>query len=847
MLEDPLLLAQLLVVALLSVAIASEIILRRLRVPYTIGLVVVGLLLGLLLPGMTGEQWLGVAQEEHIFFLFIPILVFESALNMDSRLLVRNLGPVLLLAVPGLLISTGIVGGLTYWLTPLPLAQAMLFGALISATDPVAVIALFKELGAPKRLTILVEGESLLNDATAIVLFHLILRQIELGHRGVSAGLGLVTVLGGIQRFLVVFTGGGLVGLLLGYLTLKLIPLERGNPMVQVATSITAAFLAFIVAEDFLNVSGVMAVVGAGLVVGWYRDVKYSRAAQTSIHQFWEFAAFVANSLIFLFLGLTQAGFLRELNAEGVLGSMGETTGLLGYAAVAIVAVLAARGITIALLFPLLLNRLPKAPKVDWRYQLTMYWGGLRGAVGVALALSLTPDILDRRTIVGLTLSVVFFTALVSGSTIGRLIHRLGLDIPDLVDRVLRSQAALAVKQAALNQIDKTVKPGHFSQRLRQSLKQQYELEVQEHREALQRLRADPRYKQQGIDIQLLWLQALNLEQAAFLQIYERGGISEAVMQELQLTINLKRDAVRRGEIPPPSELAVPPDVRLSDAMATLVERLAPKSALASAKRMQVLKTRYECEAAIADVASYVAGEVHQNQDLVETSISAVNTCRNIYREMSVRAMHNLDRLSELYPEYAILLQQRSARTTALDTELMALEHLQAEGDIPPMVAREVQHDVEVKRYRLIHQPLANLDVQPADLLRQLTVLSRLSQADFQRFMSLLSPQTVLSGETIIEPQQQNHSLYFIVQGTVALIDDRCALPNGGPVRQASLHAGELFGEEVLGGTFTPCARAEAATDCLLYTCSYLQLEQEFPRAIAMLATIVKEPDRVGI
>ena len=847
MVEDPLFVAQLLVVALLVVAIASEIILRRLRVPYTIGLVVVGLLLGLILPGMTGEQWLGVAQKEQIFFLFIPILVFESALNMDSRLLLRNLGPVLLLAIPGLLMSTGIVGGLVYWLTPLPLAQALLFGALISATDPVAVIALFKELGAPKRLTILVEGESLLNDATAIVLFHLILYQIELSHTGTASGFTFATVFEGIQSFLVVFTGGGLVGLLLGYLTIKLIPLERGNPMVQVATSITAAFLAFIAAEDFLNVSGVMAVVGAGLVVGWYRDVRYSREAQTSIHQFWEFAAFVANSLIFLFLGLTQAGFLRELKAEEVLRDMGATSDLLGYAAVAIVAVLVARGITIAVLFPLLLNRLPKAPKVDWRYQLVMYWGGLRGAIGVALALSLSPAILDRRTIVGLTLSVVFFTALVNGSTIGRLIHRLGLDIPDLVDRVLRAQATLAVKRSALKQINKTVQPGHFSQRLRHSLKQQYEQEVQEQRDTLERLRADPLYKQQGIDIQVLWLQALNLEQAAFLQVYERGGISEAVMQELQLTINLKRDAVRRGEIPPPSEIVVPPDLRLSEAIASLVEQVAPTSALAAAKRLQVLKTRYECEAAIADVASYVAGEVHQHQELAETSDSAVSACRNIYRDMSVEAMRNLDRVAETYPEYAILLQRRTARTAALDSELMALASLQAEGDIPPMVAREVQHDVEVKRYRLTHQPLAKLDMRPTDMLRQMTVLRRLPQPEFQRIVAQLSPQQVLTGETIIDPEQQNQNLYFIVQGTVALFDDRCALPTGMPVRQASLHAGELFGEEVLSQLFTPCARAVAVTDCLLYTCSYPQLEQNFPEAIELLETIVKEPDRVDM
>ncbi|MEM9567302.1 MAG: cation:proton antiporter [Cyanobacteria bacterium P01_E01_bin.34] len=844
MLEDPLFAGHLFFLMLLVIAIASEITLRRLRVPYTIGLVVVGLTLGLLLPQMTGGQLLQVAQNETIFFIFIPILVFESALNMDGRLLMRNLLPALLLAIPGLLLSTAIVAALVVWLTPLPLGQAILFGALISATDPVAVIALFKELGAPKKLTILVEGESLLNDATAIVLFELILLQIEQAHSG-GGGFGLVTIAGGLQSFVVVFFGGSLVGLLLGLLTIRLIPLERGNPMVQVATSVAVALLAFVVAEDFLHVSGVMATVGAGLVVGWYRDVKYSREAQTSIHQFWEFAAFLANSLIFLFLGLTQAGFVRELFAEGVLGTMGGTTDLLTYAAVAIVAVLVARGITIAVLFPLLLNRLPKASSIDWRYQLTIYWGGLRGAVGVALALSLNPDLVDRRTIVGLTLAVVFFTAIVSGTTIGKLIRRLRLNIPDLVDRVLHAQATLAVKQSALAQVSSTVQPGHLSQRLRRSLQQQYEREVSEQKDILSRLRADPLYKQQGIDAQMLWLQALNLEQAAYQETYERGGISEAVMQELKLTIDLKRDAVRRGQIPPPSEIVVPPDQRLLEAIAVLIEKIAPKSKLAETQRLEVLETRYECEAAIADVASYVAGEVHQHQELAETSDAVVSRCRNIYREMSIAAMNSLDRIAKDYPEYAILLQRRMAQASALEAELMALKTLQEEGDIPPMVAQEVRHDVETERYKLVHQPLTNLDRRPAEVLRHLSGLKEVPNEEFERLVERLTCHRVLAGETIFESGQESTRLYFIVEGTVALFDGECA-PQRPGARDASLHVGEFFGEEVLTGASLTCQSAIAVTDCQLYEFPRALLLKEFPQVWEALQLIQMEPDRVA-
>ena len=163
------------ILVLLLVACLAAIAFKRINFPYTVGLVIVGLILSFLGKNIEALEVVNTFRlsEELILFIFVPPLIFESALNMDSRLLLRNLTPVLALAVPGLLISTALVGTVLAWLTPLSLGQALLFGSLISATDPVAVIALFKELGAPKQLAILVEGESLFNDATAIVTFNL--------------------------------------------------------------------------------------------------------------------------------------------------------------------------------------------------------------------------------------------------------------------------------------------------------------------------------------------------------------------------------------------------------------------------------------------------------------------------------------------------------------------------------------------------------------------------------------------------------------------------------------------------------------------------------------------------
>lgn len=201
------------ILVLLLVACLSAIAFKKINFPYTVGLVIVGLILSFLARNVEALAVINTfsLSEELILFIFVPPLIFESALNMDSRLLLRNLPPVLMLAAPGLLISTAIVGTILAWLTPLTLGQALLFGSLISATDPVAVIALFKELGAPKQLAILVEGESLFNDATAIVTFNIILGIIAAGAVGAEA------IQKGAIDFLVSFIGGIAVGAVFGY------------------------------------------------------------------------------------------------------------------------------------------------------------------------------------------------------------------------------------------------------------------------------------------------------------------------------------------------------------------------------------------------------------------------------------------------------------------------------------------------------------------------------------------------------------------------------------------------------------------------------------------------------
>ena len=207
--------------------------------------------------------------------------------------------PVLTLAVPGLLLSTGIIGGIVYLATDIPLTAALLLGAILSATDPVAVIALFKRLGAPKRLTILVEGESLFNDATAIVLATILITTI-----GVEAGEGAVSVGAAAWDFGVVFVGGMAVGCVLGIVTSLVVGAVRSDVYIETTLTTILAYASFILAERAFHVSGVVAVVMAGITLGNWGRIKISPQVRQYVDHFWEYMAYVATALIFLMVGM---------------------------------------------------------------------------------------------------------------------------------------------------------------------------------------------------------------------------------------------------------------------------------------------------------------------------------------------------------------------------------------------------------------------------------------------------------------------------------------------------------------------------------------------------------------
>jgi CPA1 family monovalent cation:H+ antiporter len=780
------------VIGLLLVAAAAAIGLKRTRLPYTVGLVLVGLVLGALAERVA---WLEPLHEltlspEIILFIFLPTLIFESAFNLDARLLSQNMTPVLTLAIPGLLLSTAIVGGLLALVTPLSLGSALLFGALISATDPVAVTALFKELGAPKRLTILVEGESLFNDATAIVLFRLIL--LVLAGGALAAG----TLGRGILEFVVVFVGGLVVGVIIGYLMIRTIALARDEPLVEVTLSTVVAYAAFIVADHYLGVSGVMATVGAGLIVGTLGSTRFTPEVRTYLHQFWEYAAFVANSLIFLLVGITVK-----------LSGLAAFAGAIG---LAILAVAVARAAAVYGLIPVV-NRFSKAEAVDRRNQTVLFWGGLRGAVALALVLSIPADFPQRGMLVALATGVVLFTIVTGGVTMKPLMHRLGLDRPTLVERLGRLQAVLAAKRAAFARVDELGTAGHFSNRLITDVGNQYLEEMTAVEQDLDKLRSELATDEMR---RVLWAEALTVERHRYREMFDRGIISEPVLRELELSVDLRRDQLKRGDIPLEIVAAVPIEVRFGTRFLKVLGRIFPRSRLVQRHRLRALAARYERDTAVLDACEYVMAEVTRLAELTGVEVSVADECRAVYETQAGNVMVRIDGVAEHFPEYVQAAQHQTVQRIALDGEVAAIEQLASTGAIPPSVARSARRAVEAEERRLKRQPIGALEPHPEDLLARVPFFQGLSREDFQSVAGLLVPRTVLAGDTVIRQGEHGSSLFLVARGVVAVI---VALPGKPPKRVASLHAGEFFGEMALLTQAPRSATVQAVTGCQLY------------------------------
>lgn len=380
---------------LLVLAAFVSMIARKIRLPYTVGLTLAGLLAALLPHADSIRLTRGL-----IFDVFLPPLIFEAALQMEWKRFRRDLPVTLTLATLGVLISAGVVGVGAYYLLHWSWQASTIFAILISATDPVAVIATFRDLKVGGRVQMLVESESLLNDGTSAVLFSIAAAALS----GDS-----VTAPGALGSFFLTIGGGIIVGALVGGIALLLAG-RTSDHLVELTFTTAAAYSSFLIAERF-HVSGVLATMTAGIVL---RNVgvlgALSDAGRQAVEQFWEYAGFVANSLIFLLIGMSLAH--QPWSSFWVV------------CAVMTVLVIAARAAAVYGCSALFVR---SSHRVSPAHQHVLFWGGLRGALALALALGLPETFTSKSQILTVTFAVVAFSVVFQGTTMIPLLSRLGI------------------------------------------------------------------------------------------------------------------------------------------------------------------------------------------------------------------------------------------------------------------------------------------------------------------------------------------------------------------------------------------------------------------------------------
>lgn len=755
---------------------AMKMLSRRVGVPYTIGMLLLGLGAGLVLERVPehgrGLELLALLHhgaaidKDLILLIFLPLLVFESAFALDVHAFRRNAGAVLVYAGPVLLIAALLTGGLmvvlTSWTWHWGWVPALVFGALISATDPVAVVALLQDLGAPKRLGLLIEGESLLNDGTSIVVFSVLLTLLT---GEAELGAGAVAV-----EFLRVTLGGLAVGLALAMAVSWWMSRAFDAPLIEITLTLVLAYGAMLLGEGVFHVSGVIAVVTAGLWMSGPGRVYISPEVGHFLHRFWEMLAYLANTLIFFLVGLVIAVPLGHATLT-TLGTL-----LAAFAGLVV--------IRFALLYAFrpLVNMV--SDPVSPAQTAVMAWGGLRGAVSLALGLSvarhpLVPAELGDQVLV-LTAGVVLLTILVNGSSVGWLLARLGFDETPATDRFAHHAAAALV----LDRVQERV--AHLSRAadLRAVDWREVTRDLEERRKEVGRSLETTRGELDELaDRQRLagvWRQMLSIERAVYWKSFSDGTLSATAARMLDHDVDVQLDRIDRGQAPRQD--------RTFD-LPWWQRALAEWWPGQGFNRLQfdLLATRYDLVRAQEMAAAHVLHELSELKG-AEGERSGV---RAAYRRWSHAATHALEDMRVNLPELTQAIEAHLARRIELNLERESVEELAHEGTLPPDQADRELDDLRERLAALARAERRAELPETADLCRNAPMFAGLPDNVLDRLAVLTEERVYQPGEALFSQGDPPQYMYFVARGAASVIIES----DGAEEVLAVVGSGEMIGE----------------------------------------------------
>ncbi|MBP0018554.1 MAG: hypothetical protein J7647_13515 [Cyanobacteria bacterium SBLK] len=626
----------------LSILALSAIAPKLPPMPYMMGLIAMGLGLGIF--SQNSEYFaLGTTLMElppQTSLLLLPLLVACPAFRWEGRLLMQFLSPILLLGIVGVFLAAAIAGGIFIAFAPLTLSGAILLAILLSIVDLTPAITLLHREGSSQRLQILWGGESLFNNATAIALF--VLLEDILASEKYGRGIG---------QFFGAWAVGILLGSIAGGLACYALQRWRESLLLQGTIATIVLYGAFFGAEILHPGSEAIAATTLAMVLRWNLSTRLKQKHFQKFERVVQGTGIFAQSCLFLLLGLTLARLPRQ-----VYGSSRVWLWLAG----ALALVVLARGVVVLALMPVA-NFLRDSTPFSFSEQLVGLWGGMRGSIAFALVVSWKGD--DRDFALFLILGVTIVLGLLSEGTMAQFLYRLRLTPSPLAVPLQKATADLAAKRQTLEGLFDLDEIESLSPAAIECVKQEYREEVYHAEDTLAQLwtrtRIDPEIFQQ-----ILWLQALAMEETGYHQFYEAGLLSELAFVKLKLRMHLKRDAVLAGFIPPPFYLLRNADTKIQRWFARLIGIISFNAQFAPQQNERVSTAKYEADGAIAYTCKQVALNFHRLVEDGNFGLMGAKSCAKVYEEDSLVAWQSLDAIAARKPDFAARKQQEAIRRT---------------------------------------------------------------------------------------------------------------------------------------------------------------------------------------
>ena len=742
--------------SLFLVIAAAEPLAVRLRLPYSAILAILGILIG---AGATfflnteltdalnpvAEAILNFPIRSNIFlYVFLPTLLFQATLGMNLRRMLDDWVPILVLAVVAVVVATFTVGYALAWASPLPLMACLLVGAIVSTTDPSAVVTIFRSIAAPKRLARIIEGESLLNDAAAIALTGVFLTFV-------TVNLPDPTMTSALSQFPVLIIGGVVTGWVATRVALWLMILFAQYDRAITSVSVALPYMAYIGAEQTIGASGVIAVVTAGLTLKLAGPSRVPPFSWTNLRETWDLLAHWAGALIFILAALLIPRMLEAVRLDDVVLVL-----------VVIAAAIVARAAILFGLMPLM-SSLRLSPKVEMPYRTAILWGGLRGAVTLALALAVTESQavpIEIKRLVGiLATGFTLFTLLVQGTTLRWVIGLLKLDRLSPVDQALSNQVVAVALQTVREDMGERTKVFELPHEIVRSEAKQFALRVDD---AVHLAEGDEIVS--GRDRITLGLVALAVAErnAVMERVRERTfplRLAESAISDVDRLIDGARSFGRTG-YQRASRKSV--DYRRIYRLALFLHnRLRWTAPLA-----RIIEERFELLVA----QSVIFGDLEGFIDARIKRLHGRRVAEILQRLLSRRKKMvetALEGLRLQFPGYAEELGRNIIQRTALRLEEREYNSLREQSLVGDELHITLIHNIATRREIAEQRLTLDLAVRRAELIKQYPLFADLDQSSLKLLARELQSRYFSADSVIIDKDSLMKEVYFITSGAV--------------------------------------------------------------------------------